>query len=422
MSPSTLARPTILLLLLSGLVLAGCSGALAPPPGTMQRSELGRELAPSVSSEDAATLRRGATDFALEMHRRAAALGENVITSPLSIHAAFGTLRPGALGTTAEEIDAALGWRLPLERLLPALSHVDLELAKRNRDGVSLTIVNQAFTQQGFPLEGAYLDALAVHFGAGIAEWDFVTDAQTGRVAINEWVSNRTAGHIPDLLPPDSVTSDTRLVLVNAVHFHGTWQHQFDPSETRSETFTLESGESTAAPLMRIELDDALAAFTDAFDAVELPYAGGELAMLLVLPSGTLAEFEASLDASAFEAIVAALTPVEALSVVMPRFEFRTEVDLVPTLQDLGMHRVFANAELEGISRTGGLYVSGAVHAATIAVDEAGTVATAATAAVVGVESATPSIRLVRPFFFAIRDRTTGTLIFVGRVADPTAS
>lgn len=418
MSMSKLGRSLTFLAL--ALAACGGEGASNDPPGALQRSALERELSPAVSAEDRESLRRGATDFALELHRRVAAEGGNTVLSPHSIQVAFGMLRPGALGTTADEIDAALGWELPPERLLPALNHLDLELAARNGEGVTLAIANQSWAQVGYPFEPSYLDQIAVHFGAGVAEWNFGSDPEGGRTEINGWVSARTAENIPELLAEGLITEYTKLVLVNAVHFDGAWEIAFDPANTADGSFLREDGSVATVPLMNVTLEGARFASVAGASAAELPYAGGELAMLVIRPSGSLAELEAELDAAALDAIVDALAPVEKLPVAMPRFTLGSDVNLAEVLPELGMQWVFTDAaELEGISTASNLFVSAAVHAATIEVSEAGTEASAATAIVVSDRSGGPTMRLDRPFLFAIRDRATGAILFLGRVADP---
>jgi serpin B len=409
------------------LVALGCAepAPSEPPPGDVARSALARDESPSATDEDIASLRDGAADFALALHRRLAADGGNVISSPHSIETAFGMLRPGALGQTADEIDATLGWELPPDRLYPAMNHLDLALDARNRDGVRLAIANQAWAQTGYPFEPAYLDVLAVSFGAGIALWDFGADAEGGRSVINGWVGERTDGNIPELLPANTITGNTKLVLVNAVHFDAAWDVAFDPEDTEDGSFRREDGSTVTVPLMNVALEDARWVSSEAYTAAELDYAGGELTMLIVAPSQPLADFEANADAASLAAISASLVPTEVVDVRMPRFAFGTDVDLKEHLPEMGMVRVFDpnDAELEGISAASDLYVSAAIHSATIEVTESGTEASAATAIVVSDRGgpSRPSLVLDRPFFFAIRDRATGVLLFVGRVAAPSA-
>jgi serpin B len=415
--------------LLRLFVLVALTGCVEPapvdPPGDVARSTLSRDTSPSAPDADLASLREGATDFALDLHRRLASEGGNVLTSPHSIQVAFGMLRPGALGATADEIDATLGWELPPERLYAAMNRLDLELAARNRAGVTIAAANQAWAQTGYPIEPAYLDTLAVSFGAGVALWPFDADPEGGRTVINGWVSERTTGNIPELLTPGLITENTRLVLVNAVHFDAAWDVAFDPADTEDRSFVREDGSTITTPLMAVALEDARWAQTEAYAAAELDYAGGELAMLLVRPAGGLAAFEGALDAAALDAIAASLETTEVVDVRMPRFAFGSDVNLVDHLSEMGMTRVFSpsEAELEGISTASELYVSAAVHSATIEVTESGTEASAATAVVVSDRSAPsrPALTLDRPFFFAIRDRATGAILFLGRVADPSA-
>ena len=406
------------------LALAGCSPSTRQrpePPTDVARSALARDTTPDVDAAAAEALRVGATDFALELHRSAGE-GENAITSAHSVQVAFGMLRHGALGETAAELDAALGWdALPPGALGPAMNALDLALASRAREGVRLDIIDQAWAQTGYPFEAAYLDALAVHHGAGIALWDFASDPDGGRVLINSWVAGITDGNIDELIPDeDIITELTRLVLVNAVHFDAAWEVAFDPAHTTDETFTRPDASTVMVPTMHVTTSAALAE-GEGWSALELPYAGGELALLVIEPQGSLSDLEASLDTAGLDAIVSSLRPSE-VRVAMPRFSIGTDLDLIPPMQALGAERVFTpDAELEGIGTEGDLYVTAALHSATIEVSELGTEASAATAVVVGDRSASvpPAFVLDHPFFFAVRDRQTGALLFVGRVTDP---
>src|SRR5690606_22053467 len=134
---------------------------------------------------------------------------------------------------------------------------LDLELAARNRAGVTIASANQAWAQTGFPIEPAYLDTLAVSFGLGVALWPFDTDPEGGRTTINGWVAERTTGNIPELLAPGTSTPDTRPVLVNAVPFDAAWDVAFDPADTEDRSFVREDGSTITTPLMAVALEDA---------------------------------------------------------------------------------------------------------------------------------------------------------------------
>jgi serpin B len=252
---------------------------------------------------------------------------------------------------------------------------------------------------------------------------DFKTAAEAARQAINAWVAGETNDRITELLPEGAVDDMSRLVLTNAVYFDATWAQPFDPSATSDAVFTLPDGTEVTVPTMH-GLVAARYARGDGWQALDLGYTGGEMSMLLILPdAGRFEEVEGSLPAGLIDEVVASLADTEA-QVSLPRFEIRTQADLNEALGALGIVDAFdpARADFTGISTEEALYISGVLHEAFIAVDEAGTEAAAATAVIIGTTSMPVEIVEIdfdRPFLFALRDRETGTALFLGRVLDP---
>ena len=217
----------------------------------------------------------------------------------------------------------------------------------------------------------------------------------------------------------------TRLVLTNAIYFKASWQTPFEPSATRDADFHLLSGDTVTAPMMHSQGAESLQyAEGDDWQAVELPYTGNQVSMLLILPAESAFEsFEAAFDDQKLSAIVDALA-TENVSVALPRFEFSSDVPLKDTLIELGMPTAFEGgaADFSGIDGTRNLYIQDVLHKAFVAVDEEGTEAAAATAVIVGETSAPAEPKTFeanRPFLFLIRDDVTGTVLFLGRVLNP---
>jgi serpin B len=406
-----------------GLVvgLAACAAPASPgvtPPGEA-RSSLSREVA-SPSRADADAMRLGTIGSALAFHREFAAADKNALMAPASIQTAIGMLRAGASGATAQALDRVMGWTLPEERTLVSLNAIDAALASRSREHVEIAFANRAFIRdEPDAVRPSYLDSLALNFGAGVSLLDFRAAPEPSRLAINSWVSEQTAGHIEDLLPEGSIEPLTRLVLVNTVYLDAQWADVFDEARTRDAAFRRADG-TIMTPTMNGTVQGTHASGAG-WIAAELPYEGDELAMLVVMPTeGSLAELENSMDATGFEAITTSLSPAE-LSVSLPRFEFESSASLLDYFEREG--EVSALDELSRIVPLGqeSPMVTGIFHSATIGVTEDGTVATGATAVVGGLASAPPSIVFDRPFFFAIRDRETGAILFIGHVVDPSA-
>jgi serine protease inhibitor len=287
-------------------------------------------------------------------------------------------------------------------------------------------IANALWVQRGFAVRQTFLDALRGDFGAHAEELDF-RNPDAARKAVNDWASQQTDGVIPEVLRPPQPDPSTALMLANAIYLKADWARPFTHEATRPAPFTLADGTQVQVPTMN-GIDLRSYARVDGVQAVQLGYKGGRLAMLALLPpAGGLAGLERSLDEPRLRRIVGALRPTR-LDLAMPKFHFHSSsLDLIPALKRLGMTDAFDpdRADLSGIAPiTPGnrLVVNLVVQEADLAVDEKGTVAAAVTAVGVGPTSApVVPVRLAldRPFLLLIRDRTTGTPLFMARVADP---
>jgi len=391
------------------------------------RSEKDRNLAPQVTEGELRELVEGNTAFALDLYGAVRDGKENLFFSPFSISMALAMLYGGARGETEAQMAQALHFTLARERLHAAFNALDLELARRGEgargrdgEGFRLNIVNAIWGQYDYTFLDAYLDILAENYGAGLRVLDFRSAPEPSRLTINDWVSRKTEGRIPDLLPSGSITSLTRLVLTNAIYFNAAWKTPFVEEATQEGTFHLLDGTAVTVPLMHGEVEGGLAS-GDGYTAVELPYDGDELSMVIVLPdAGRFESVENSLTGESVRRIIDSLGG-GSMNVTMPKFSFRSEFALKGALSTLGMEEAFVpdRADLSGIDGTRALFVSSVIHKAFVAVDEAGTEAAAATGVVVGVTSVPPSVVIDRPFIFFIRDIPTGAVIFIGRVLDP---
>lgn len=362
---------------------------------------------------------------------------ENLFVSPYSIASALAMTYAGAAGQTRAEMAEALRFRLPEEDFHPAVNELARALQARvdapldEGQILELHPVNQAWGQAGYPFLDAYLDVLSRHYGADLRAADFRADAERIREEINAWVEDRTEGHIDELLPEGGVDELTRFVLVNAIYFHATWQDTFDSELTEDRAFTLEGGAEVEAPMMR-HSRPTWAGYYAGPDttAVSLPYAGGELAMLVLKPAEEGQDFgawERELDGEAFGEIASELENAEGF-IELPAFEDEGEFSLIPALEALGMEEAFDPraadfGELVDLDEADErLHISGVFHQTFIDVDEDGTEAAAATGAVGGATSLPdPNFEVAfdRPFVYGIYDRDTGALLFLGRLADP---
>lgn len=356
----------------------------------------------------------------------------NLVFSPASVAIALAMTRAGARNDTASEMDVVLEVDDPSE-LHRSMNALTAALAgrtgtfERGDDEVEvvLALANSLWAQAGLAFEPEFLDVLSGEYGAGLRVVDYVDDAEGARVAINDWVDDETRGRIPTLIGEGVLGPLTRLVLVNAVYLKAPWARAFPEGRTSDAAFTTLDGDLVDVPTMSDERSLPYAE-GDGWRAVEIPYVDGELAMVLVLPE-LEHQFADRIVDGVLDEVVGALAPTQVL-LRFPRFDIGTSTSLRPTLEALGMPVAFTEAaDFSGMTTDEPLAISDVVHEANITVDEDGTEAAAATAVVMEATSdAIPDepVEIVfdRPFVFALRDRSTGAITFLGRIGDPSRS
>jgi serpin B len=353
----------------------------------------------------------------------------NVVLSPWSIANALAMAHAGAVGDTASEMEHVLHIADP-GGIDAAMNAVGLALAARNgsfpsanRSGaIEMTTADRAFAQKGLTVAPAYLDTLARYYGAGVGLVDYAKASEAARQAINAWVNDQTHARIPELLAKGALDDMTRLVLVNAVYLKADWKQPFEASLTTDAPFHTAGGDVTARFMHQQTGYDLSRG--DGWVAVTLPYVGDQLAMTIVLPDdGRFADVAASLP----DVLTAAAPESGATTVnlALPKFDIAFLSSLKDKLVSLGMVHAFdgTTADFSRMTDEEALYVSDVVHGANLTVDEQGTVAAAATAAIMAATSAPREVEQVtvdRPFLFALRDVPTGTVLFAGQVTNPT--
>lgn len=388
-------------------------------------------VAPSAEAAPA-TLTEGLASFAHDFYLQAATAGENTVVSPLSVAAAVSMARVGAGGETAAQIDRALHFpatgrdaafhRLTTDLGTDAPVPPPAQDADRTRDPEDppqppiVSIANGLFVQEGFSIGEAFRRALDTDYGAESRTVDFTGDAAE---VIDAWVRQQTAGRIDRLF--DDLDPSTLLVLANAVYLKADWATPFTEDPTVDAPFRRGDGTVVTAPMMH-RTGAMRYASGPGWQAVELPYAGDDLAMRVVVPTEDAPL--ADLLSPESQAAVAAGLHEERVAFFMPRWDFATDLDLEPVLKALGMTDAFTQAaDFSGISP--GLFIDQAVHRATITVAEWGTEAAAVTgiAVMMSAHIAPPlTVRADHPFVFSVVHVPTGAPLFVGSVADPTAS
>jgi serpin B len=382
-----------------------------------------------VPAADIALAVHGNTAFALDLYREIAADPGNVFFSPFSISEALAMTSAGARGATERQMAAALHLELPPDRIHPAFDAITRAITEpadpgQGADGgaFTLTLDSSIWAQQGYPITLSFLDILTTDYRAELHVVDFLHDFEGARTAINCWMNQGTGQWIDGLLPAGSISSATRLVLGNAVHFSAAWKTAFDPADSRLLPFTRRDGSSVVVPTMKGSHNLAYGEADD-YSALAIPYDAGQLSMVLFLPRDrTLDAFTASLTPERLTSIVEGFEP-RMVAVSLPAFAIDSSLSLAGALARMGMKAAFTDeADFSGISGETGLSLDDLVHQTFIDVDEAGTEAAVATVAGFTTTAAhlPAEIRFDRPYLFVVRDGATGTVVFMGRVEDPT--
>ncbi len=419
------------------LALTGCAETLPSPGGGDAAGGSpdgdGATPAPKLAppSKDAAQ-RFAASNNALglELYRKVAAQPGNVALSPASISFAMTMTYAGAAKGTADEMKRTLHLTGTADETLDSAARLSSALQDPN-SSVKLRIANRLFGQKDYSFRKPFLDKTRASFGAALEPVAFTSEPESARTLINGWVEKQTEQHIKDLLPMGSIDSDTRLVLVNAIYFLADWAAPFAKETTRPADFSAPGG-VRAVPTMNNELSAPYADVdVDGHQLLELRYKGDQMAMTLVLPKRGVAlrEVESKLSSEQLDQWISALKP-QRVAVALPKFKLtpKDPVSLKDALKALGMSAAFdpGKADFSGIAEEASkepLFISDVVHKAMVVVDEKGTEAAAATAVIMATESAAmpPSISFQadRPFLFVIRDTTSGAVLFIGRVEDP---
>ncbi|HET7552315.1 MAG TPA: serpin family protein [Gemmatimonadaceae bacterium] len=396
------------------MVLAACSSEGPTAPKKIE--QLPRPLS-SVEQQIA----EGSTGFGLSLLREVneqSEPGTNVFISPLSASMALGMTATGAAGETLDSMRTVLGYQdVDLEEMDESYRSL-IDLLRGLDPGVDFRIANSIWYRDDLPVEQSFVDATKKYFDAEVAALDFGSPGAVG--TINDWVKRSTNDKIDKIV--QEIPQEIVMYLINAIYFKGSWTAQFDKAQTRDEPFFADDGSQPSVPMMTVEgAFDAAA--TSEYSAVELPYGGGAYSMVVVVPQQgySVDSLIARMDAPGWEALLASLHDASGI-VQIPKFRLEWKGNLNQSLIDMGMGIAFdlGRADFTGISRGGGLAISTVDQKTYVNVDEEGTEAAAVTAVGITTTSAPSALlRADRPFLFAIRERFSGTLLFIGKMAVP---
>jgi serpin B len=387
------------------------------------------DAAPVKGKDAAAQLARSSNAFGFDLYRRLRHKPGNLVMSPASIATSLFMPWGGARGDTATQMGKVLHLDGTTGQVLATSGLLSRSLQDSARP-IVFRIANQLFVEKTYKLVPTYLEKSKDAFGAAIESLDFKNAPDPSRLRINRWVESRTERRIKDLIPPGAIVPNTRLVLVNAIYFLGDWEIPFEHGLTHPAPFHLTAVAMKNVPTMH-RIDEFRIARRDGVTALEMPYKGGDLSMILVVPDqiGGLAAVEDALDAKKLDVLLSAMRR-EFIELALPKFEINpgASLSLGEDLKALGMPLAFdrEKADFTGIADPPNpadrLALAKVFHKAFVRVDEKGTEAAAATAVMgipLGAPGALPQLKVDRPFLFLIRDNASGLVLFLGRVSNP---
>ena len=394
------------------LAAAGCAGpATGPSDGVGEITRLPRALS-AAEVEIIKANNRFAFDLLVQANRP----NGNLFLSPLSASMALGMTMNGATGDTWSQMRDTIGVGSLAEEEINASYESLIELLVGLDPAVETAIGNSVWTRQGFPVHSDFLDAVRESFHAEVAELDFASPSASER--INRWVKAATHGRIEDIVPA-KIPAAVVMYLINAIYFKGSWSVRFDPSDTRPEPFHLDDGSIRTVPLMTLRGDFSYQE-NSRFLAVDLPYGGRAFSMTVLLPQRGVSvdDLATSLGAAEWKEIADGFRETK-VQLFLPRFRMTYERTLNDDLAALGMVDAFDHrADFTRLSPVDGLFISEVKQKSWVDVNEEGTEAAAATVVTV-LESAGTVVRADRPFLFVIRERLSGTILFIGKLASP---
>lgn len=360
----------------------------------------------------------------------------NIFYSPYSISAALAMTYEGAKGQTADEMKSV--FHFPENNILrPNFAAIYNEINKGN-NAYELRTGNALWAQYDYKFLEDYTSRVEKYYGGKVANLDFKTETEKSRQTINSFIEEQTNDRIKDLIPSGILDPMTRLVLTNAIYFKGTWEWEFDESDTREQDFKITSTNTVKIPMMYMKPDKTTFNYADLekLQILELPYKGEKISMLILLPKQgedydyetrerivsdyTLKDIEISSEK--LNEYKSQMKETKLDSISLPKFEFDTKYFMKDTLSAMGMPTAFGAADFSGLDGTTNLQISQVIHQAFVKVDEKGTEAAAATAVIMEKTAMMPRnvFRADHPFIFAIQEKDTGNILFLGRMIDPT--
>jgi serpin B len=389
---------------------------------------------------EARLVAQGNNFFALQLYQKLQGSEGNLFFSPYSISTALAMTYAGARGQTQEQMARVLcfptsaqtlqtletgGQPLSPEQFAQAFGRIIKDLnARGGQNKYELRVANALWGQKGYEFLPAYVQLVEKQYEGKLQTVDFVAAAEQARRTINAWVEKQTNDKIKDLISPGMLDALTRLVLTNAIYFKGNWARQFEKKGTQDAPFTLLDGSTVQIPMMNQQAEFGYAQ-VESLQVLEMPYVGEELSMVVLLPKepGGIGTLEKSLTAENLAKWLDAMRKREVI-VALPKFKMTSKFGLNDVLQSMGMTEAFSDrADFTGMTSRRDLFISAVIHQAFVEVNEEGTEAAAATGVTMKALSVgpgqTPIFRADHPFLFLVRDKASGSILFLGRTLNP---
>ena len=404
--------------LLAFLPVLGACTAEVPPPRVFEAAEI-------TVTDDAREVARASNRFAFDLYVQLRQSDGNLFFSPASVSTALAMTYAGAGGRTKEQMAHVLHLDAADERVHQGFGAL-ARILNSNGERYQLRMANRLWGLKGYPFRPAFLKVTREDYGAELGQVDFNQPDKAAHT-INDWIAKQTEGKIGQMLSPGMLDPLTRLVLTNAIYFKAAWQDEFWKGATEEAPFHVSADEEAKVPMMR-QFEHFSYTETDDAQILELPYVGGDLAMVVVLPKQAdgLAELEQTATAERIDQWIAEYES-RRVEVFLPKFKISSQVPLTDPLKSLGRTSAFSkeDADFSGMSSFEDLKLYAVIHAAFVDVDEEGTEAAAATAVMADAAAELPSedkpvvFRADHPFLFLIRDLRTGAILFLVRLVNP---
>ncbi|MFH1066935.1 MAG: serpin family protein [bacterium] len=379
------------------------------------------------AEEEKNALADGNNQFALDLYAKIKSKEGNLFFSPYSITTAFGLLQAGAKNETADQIADVFNFPENVNELNEAFRKFQSHLNELGLKGdIQLSVANALWAQKKYSFLESYLRAAKKYYDAQLTNLDFFNPVQACK-QINEWVEKKTHSKIKNLVSPGAVSPQTQLILTNAIYFFGHWDKAFKKEDTQEAAdFYLENKAAVKAAMM-FQKEKFSYGENDDLQALELPYKGRALSMIVLLPKKRdgLAGLENELDEEKLKTWLAVLGTPQEVQVYLPKFKMESSFSLSETLAGMGMSDAFdAKADFSGIDGGKSLFISAVLHKAFVEVDEKGTEAAAATAIIMSKTAFMPEklpvvFKADHPFLFLIRENASGAILFWGRMSNP---